>query len=1174
MIYGEDPSVANAKALNLLGRAVVMRDEAGTRTIEGCTPFGQIISSVQRVVSDPKSAIDWTDPAKVVLLPDDYRTSAIYDGLGRAVSQTLPDGSTHTLGYDRAGNLVEARISTADGLVKDLPVFQGAQFNARNQRVSATLGNGVAVTHDFDPQTWRTRNIAARLTGASARTLLDVAYTYDPAGNIVYAVDGTQQPGAASPVVAGLATPAEKVFGYDALYQLRRAEGRAHKALLPDDCRTDPPNPGSVKGTRPLSLNDGGQIERYVEGYSYDLAGNLTKLVYTGVSASWTNDFWLSPTSNRSLPAVDANNLPISTPEARFDAAGNALNFPHLRGLFWNWRNALASCVVIDRSGAGQPNDAEYYVSDADNRRVRKYSERMIAGGAVEVTDVLYLDGCEIKRILRGSSTILERRLTHCSDGFGRIAQIYRWAKDDNARETDTIGAAKVRYQINDHLGSAHLALDEAGKVIAYEEYLPFGQTALMAGDDAREVDLRCYRFCGKERDDSTGLYYFGQRYYAVWMCRWISPDPAGFVDGINLYAYCRNNPVTYFDPDGLQTAQRRGQERPVYGGVPLAVQDAWSALPADRREQLNQLRAQGNFAWFQDESTGQVHFGSRSEIRALVDAKLKAGENVGNLHAAPAGAKPGQPEGRSGGAGRKSPPKAPPRPPPPPDPPADAGDGTKAGSGSGAGDPAQAQDGSQGNAKGAGDQPGDSQGKGHSGDSGGNGANPGDGGGDGSTPGNGGTGGDGSGLGAKGTGKGGGGTSNKVGDGTGGEGDRQGGGGTGASHAGAKDGEPGGHGQTPGGSGKVPGRNGEVPGGGETGTGVDPNGQPNGKDAPPASSPDGQTATGDPQGARNDAGQGLGGNAPPNPNVNGHGSGAGKPGGHGQPGQQKGSGAKGEPQKKTAMDYVTQVAGYWNLEFHGDKGGASGGVPGGFGSHNWGGWGQAIYVALTVADVVLTFLSFGGLKGIKAGLTAGLAAAKKTIASIGKKAATLFTEEFWSKVFARGLRGGINWNPFKSRSLGNFLLSGKTGRFSTTGSYETFFKRIKTTTVDFLELESSNGGRIFASTDLVSLGHVDDLANQLLRSNGGKAIEIITGRHGARSGFDLLTKEFDFLLQDYAIAPGVKNLVIHDASKLSPTALKSILEGGNDIILAWCHSENSRWVMKALGLNFMHAPF
>ena len=73
-------------------------------------------------------------------------------------------------------------------------------------------------------------------------------------------------------------------------------------------------------------------------------------------------------------------------------------------------------------------------------------------------------------------------------------------------------------------------------------------------------MSLKRYRFTGKERDSETGLDYFGVRYYASWLGRWTSGDPGGFVDGLNLYQYTRNNPVNGIDREGYST---EGVEKP-----------------------------------------------------------------------------------------------------------------------------------------------------------------------------------------------------------------------------------------------------------------------------------------------------------------------------------------------------------------------------------------------------------------------------------------------------------------------------------------------------------------------------------------------------------------------------------------------------------------------------------
>jgi hypothetical protein len=57
-----------------------------------------------------------------------------------------------------------------------------------------------------------------------------------------------------------------------------------------------------------------------------------------------------------------------------------------------------------------------------------------------------------------------------------------------------------TRYQLDNHLGSAYLELDDAGRVISYEEYHPYGTTAYHATGASIEVSRKRYRYTGKER--------------------------------------------------------------------------------------------------------------------------------------------------------------------------------------------------------------------------------------------------------------------------------------------------------------------------------------------------------------------------------------------------------------------------------------------------------------------------------------------------------------------------------------------------------------------------------------------------------------------------------------------------------------------------------------------------
>ena len=116
----------------------------------------------------------------------------------------------------------------------------------------------------------------------------------------------------------------------------------------------------------------------------------------------------------------------------------------------------------------------------------------------------------------------------------------------------DGTPAQLIRYQFGNHLGTALLELDDAAKIISYEEYYPYGSTSFQSVDASREVPARRYRYTGKERDEESGLYYHGARYYAPWLGRWTAADPSIWTNNkLNAFLYALASPLTFFDPDG-----------------------------------------------------------------------------------------------------------------------------------------------------------------------------------------------------------------------------------------------------------------------------------------------------------------------------------------------------------------------------------------------------------------------------------------------------------------------------------------------------------------------------------------------------------------------------------------------------------------------------------------------
>ncbi len=93
-----------------------------------------------------------------------------------------------------------------------------------------------------------------------------------------------------------------------------------------------------------------------------------------------------------------------------------------------------------------------------------------------------------------------------------------------------------------------HLA-SSAGAIVGTYDYDPFGR---LIGKSGAAADACPFRFSTKYLDEETGLYYYGHRYYDPCSLKWLSRDPLGEQGGLNLTAFCANDPLNHVDALGL----------------------------------------------------------------------------------------------------------------------------------------------------------------------------------------------------------------------------------------------------------------------------------------------------------------------------------------------------------------------------------------------------------------------------------------------------------------------------------------------------------------------------------------------------------------------------------------------------------------------------------------------
>lgn len=571
-IYGEskqpDPEITNHRM-----RIWEVRDGVGILVNELYDFKGNLLLNKRQLLSDYKTQVDWSQNQE--LEDEIFVGRTLYDALNRPIQIIAPHSNepgTKINVIQRVYNLANLLEQVDIWLAQDSePVeellesdtashhfVKNIDYNAKGQRKLIEYGNGVKTFYEYDDKTFRLRHLD---TIRVAKHLQRLSYVYDPIGNITHIQEDSDIQD--DIFRHNMIIKPHTDYIYDAIYRLKEATGREHIGQsIVNNCPV-PTNHDDEFRMRLNSPADPNSMGLYEEEYSYDSVGNILKIKHRNTDPShsgWSRHYnynepsLLQPTidNNNRLSNTTISGCNPVTESYIYDSDGNIIKMPHLV----KHQDPLAANMHFDFKDQLQQVDMNrdsvaYYAYDAAGQRAHKVWEK--SPGLSE--ERIYLGLFEVFRKRNGSGDVtLERETLNVMDDTQRIALVETRTEGNELH----VPIQLIRYQFGNHLGSAMLELNDQAQIISYEEYTPYGSVSYQAVQNDVEVPQKRYRYTGKERDEETGFYYYGSRYYAPWLGRWTSPDRAGFVDGTNLYWYVRNNPVRFVDPNGQETKQQK----------------------------------------------------------------------------------------------------------------------------------------------------------------------------------------------------------------------------------------------------------------------------------------------------------------------------------------------------------------------------------------------------------------------------------------------------------------------------------------------------------------------------------------------------------------------------------------------------------------------------------------
>jgi RHS repeat-associated protein len=282
--------------------------------------------------------------------------------------------------------------------------------------------------------------------------------------------------------------------------------------------------------------------------YFYDGVGNVDRI----------SDY-IDPQNNCTMQYDDLDRLtvadgPWGAGSYTYDSIGNRtskdINGQNISYTYGTSDNRLSG-FSYDANGNVIGDGTFTYDYDSENRLIQ------VTNGTDAITYGYDGEGRRISQTINGETTIFAygvglNVLTEFSGtGVPKFDYIYAGSRNIARINFDGSGVpvSKAFYH-PDHLGSTIGLTDQETTKVWDRMYLPYGGTFTGTGSTENT-----HQYTAKELEAATGLYYYGARYHNPSIGRFMSVDPAGAdptdPQSWNRYAYVKNNPYKYVDPDG-----------------------------------------------------------------------------------------------------------------------------------------------------------------------------------------------------------------------------------------------------------------------------------------------------------------------------------------------------------------------------------------------------------------------------------------------------------------------------------------------------------------------------------------------------------------------------------------------------------------------------------------------